>query len=178
MAIVATHLSAATAGLVWAGLEWRRFGKASMVGMVTGVVAGLATITPASGFVGPFGAVALGACGAVVCHFSVELIRHKARIDDSLDVFAVHGVGGILGTFLVAILAAPRLGGAGYGLAETMMGQMTIQAAGIATVIGWSIVATVVILFVVKAVVGLRASPEHINDGLDLTHHGERAFTP
>ena len=178
MAIVATHLSAATAGLVWAGLEWRRFGKASMVGMVTGVVAGLATITPASGFVGPFGAVALGACGAVVCHFCVELIRHKARIDDSLDVFAVHGVGGILGTLLVAILAAPRLGGAGYGLAKTMMGQMTIQAVGIAAVISWSIVATVVILFVVKAVVGLRASPEHINDGLDLTHHGERAFTP
>jgi Amt family ammonium transporter len=178
MAIVATHLSAATAGLVWAALEWKRFGKASMIGMVTGVVAGLATITPASGFVGPLGAVALGACGAIVCQFSVELIRHKVRIDDSLDVFAVHGVGGILGTFLVAFLASPKLGGMGYGVAKDMMGQAFIQVVGIGCVIGWSIIATIAILFVVKAVIGLRAAPEHINDGLDLTHHGERAFTP
>jgi Amt family ammonium transporter len=178
MAIVATHLSAATGGLVWAALERKRFGKSSMVGMVTGVVAGLATNTPASGFVGPLGAVALGATGAVVCHFCVELIRHKFRIDDSLDVFAVHGVGGILGTFLVAFLAAPKLGGMGYGLAKTMTGQALIQSIGIAAVIGWSIIATVAILFVVKAVIGLRAAPEQINDGLDLTHHGERAFTP
>jgi Amt family ammonium transporter len=178
MAIVATHLSAATAGLVWAVLEWKRFGKASMIGMVTGVVAGLATITPASGFVGPLGAMALGALGAVVCQFSVELIRHKVRIDDSLDVFAVHGVGGILGTLLVAVLASPKLGGMGYGVAKDMTHQALIQAIGVAAVIGWSIIATIAILFVVKAVIGLRAGPEQINDGLDLTHHGERAFTP
>jgi Amt family ammonium transporter len=178
MAIVATHLSAATAGLVWAALEWKRFGKASMIGMVTGVVAGLATITPASGFVGPLGAVALGAFGAIVCQFSVELIRHKVRIDDSLDVFAVHGVGGILGTLLVAFLASPKLGGMGYGVAKDMTHQALIQVIGIAAVIGWSIIATIAILFVVKAVIGLRAAPEQINDGLDLTHHGERAFTP
>ena len=178
MAIVATHLSAATAGLVWAALEWKRFGKASMIGMITGVVAGLATVTPASGYVGPLGGVALGACGAVICHFCVELIRHKVRIDDSLDVFAVHGVGGILGTILVAVLASPALGGMGYGVAKTMAGQALVQAEGIGATIVWSAAATVVILLVVKAVIGLRASPEHINDGLDLTHHGERAFTP
>jgi len=150
-----------------------------MVGMVTGVVAGLATVTPASGFVGPLGGLILGVSGAVVCYFSVELIRHRFRIDDSLDVFAVHGVGGILGTLLAAFLAAPLLGGGGYGAnAGDMLSQAKVQLIGIAVVIGWSIVATVVILVVVRALVGLRAKPEHIEDGLDLTHHGERAFTP
>jgi len=179
MAITATHLSAATAGLVWALLERIRFKRASMVGMVTGVVAGLATVTPASGFVGPIGGVILGACGAVVCHFCVEFIRHKVRIDDSLDVFAVHGVGGILGTVLVAFLAAPQMGGNGYGdTTKTMLGQLNIQVIAIAAVIGWTMVATIGILLVTRAVTGLRAHDDHIADGLDLTHHGERAYTP
>jgi nitrogen regulatory protein PII len=154
MAITATHLSASTAGLVWALLEWRRFGKPSMVGMVTGVVAGLATVTPASGYVGPMGGVALGAAGAVVCYFAVELVRHRIRIDDSLDVFAVHGVGGILGTLLVALLAHPKLGGWGYGVAGGLGGQILIQVVGVVAVCAWSAVATVVILFVTRAVTG------------------------
>jgi Amt family ammonium transporter len=178
MAITATHLSASTAGIVWALLEWKRFGKPSMVGMVTGVVAGLATVTPASGFVGPMGGVALGAAGAVVCYFAVELVRHRFRIDDSLDVFAVHGVGGILGTLLVAFLAHPAAGGWGYGAAGGMGGQALIQVIGVVAVCGWSAVASVVILLITRKVVGLRANPEHISDGLDLTHHGERAYTP
>ena len=114
MALLATHVSASTAGLVWALLERIRFGRSSMVGMVTGVVAGLATITPASGFVGPAGAVALGAMGSVVCFLAVDFVKHRCRIDDSLDVFAVHGVGGILGSLLVAVFASRIFGGAGY----------------------------------------------------------------
>ena len=179
MAITATHLSAATAGLVWAMLEWIRFGKPSMIGMVTGVVAGLATVTPASGFVGPLGGVILGAAGAVICHFAVEFVRHRIKIDDSLDVFAVHGVGGILGTLLVAFLASPALGGGGYaGHAGGMGAQALIQLGGVAATLVWSGVLSVVIVLVVKATVGLRASPEQVDDGLDLTQHGERAFTP
>ena len=113
MALLVTHISASTAGLVWALLERLRFGRASMVGMVTGVVAGLATITPASGFVGPLGGLALGAAGSLVCFGAVEVVRHRFKIDDSLDVFAVHGVGGILGSLLVAVFALQRLGGVG-----------------------------------------------------------------
>ena len=105
-ALLATHLSAATAGLVWALIEWVRFRRASMVGLVTGVVAGLATITPASGFVGPLGAMALGAAGSLVCYHAVDVVKAWLKIDDSLDVFAVHGIGGILGSLLVAVLAS------------------------------------------------------------------------
>ena len=169
----------ATSFLVWAMLEWIRFGKPSMIGMVTGVVAGLATVTPASGFVGPLGGVILGAAGAVICHFAVEFVRHRIKIDDSLDVFAVHGVGGILGTLLVAFLASPALGGGGYaGHAGGMGAQALIQLGGVAATLVWSGVLSVVIVLVVKATVGLRASPEQVDDGLDLTQHGERAFTP
>lgn len=179
MAIAATHLSAATAGLVWAGLEKWRFGKPSMVGMVTGVVAGLATVTPASGFVGPIGGVILGAAGAVVCYGAVEIVRHRIKIDDSLDVFAVHGVGGILGTLLAAVLASPHLGGGGWSAnAGDMASQIVAQSAGIGVVCLWSFIASVVIVLICKYTVGLRAKPEHIEDGLDLTHHGERAWTP
>lgn len=176
-ALMVTHLSASTAGLVWAVLEWKRFGRASMVGLVTGVVAGLATVTPASGFVGPIGGLILGAAGSVVCFFAVDLIKHKVRIDDSLDVFAVHGVGGILGTLLVALLAAPEIGGAGYGVAKTMGGQALIQVVGVVAVIAWSAIASLVLILVTKAVTGLRASEQEMNDGLDLSYHGERAYT-
>jgi Amt family ammonium transporter len=133
-ALVATHLSAATAGLTWAIIERARFGRASMVGLVTGVVAGLATITPASGFVGPVAAVLLGACGSLVCFMAVELVKHRFKIDDSLDVFAVHGVGGILGSLLVAVLASGALGGAGYAPGMTMARQVGVQVLGVAAV--------------------------------------------
>jgi Amt family ammonium transporter len=113
-ALLATHMSASAAGLVWALIEWKRFGRVSMVGLVTGVVAGLATVTPASGFISPLAGAVLGAVGSFVCYHSVELVRHRLKIDDSLDVFAVHGIGGIVGTLLVAVLASPALGGKGY----------------------------------------------------------------
>jgi Amt family ammonium transporter len=177
MALLTTHMSASVAGLVWALLEWKRFGRASMVGIVTGVVAGLATITPASGFVGPLGALILGTSGAVICFFAVDLIKHRWGVDDALDVFAVHGVGGIVGSLLVAVLAAPALGGVGYG-AGNMAAQFVTQLMGVGATVAWSAVATLALIVLLRRTTGLRAHDEAINDGLDLTHHGERAYTP
>jgi Amt family ammonium transporter len=177
MALTTTHLSASAAGLVWAIIEWKKFGRPSMVGLVTGVVGGLATVTPASGYVGPIGGIILGAAASVVCFTAVEIVKHRWRIDDSLDVFAVHGVGGILGSLLVAVLAHPALGGVGYGVAGGMGGQALVQVMGVASVLAWSAAATFVLLFVTRKLTGLRAKEEEIEDGLDLSTHGERSFS-
>ena len=177
-ALLATHLSAATAGLVWALIEWVRFRRASMVGLVTGVVAGLATITPASGFVGPLGAMALGAAGSLVCYHAVDVVKAWLKIDDSLDVFAVHGIGGILGSLLVAVLASPMLGGAGYAAGVDRAGQALTQVIGVAATVAWSGIATLVLIFIVRRTIGLRARDETIEDGLDMADHGERAWNP
>ncbi len=176
MALLVTHMSAATAGLVWALLERIRFGRSSMVGIVTGVVAGLATITPASGFVGPLGGFVLGACGSVVCFFAVDVVKHRLKVDDSLDVFAVHGVGGILGSLLVAVLASSALGGAGYASGVDMTGQVLTQILGVAAVVAWSVVVSAAILWLVRRTLGLRAGERVIEDGLDVAEHGERAY--
>jgi Amt family ammonium transporter len=175
-ALVATHLSAATAGLVWALIEKLKFGRASMIGVVTGVVAGLATVTPASGFVGPVGGMILGALGSLVCFHAVDIVKHRLKLDDSLDVFAVHGVGGLLGTFLVAGLASTALGGAGYGEGMDAGRQLGVQALGALAVCAWSGIASAAILLACRFTVGLRATPEAIEDGLDLSSHGERAY--
>ncbi len=175
-ALVATHLSAATAGLVWALLEKLRFGRSSMIGVVTGIVAGLATVTPASGFVGPIGGVVLGALGSLVCFYAVDVVKHRLKLDDSLDVFAVHGVGGLLGTLLVSGLAATALGGVGYADGMDPARQLGVQALGAVAVCAWSAVVSAVILLICKFTVGLRATPEAIEDGLDLSTHGERAY--
>ncbi len=175
-ALVATHMAAATAGLVWALIERIRFKRSSMVGLVTGVVAGLATVTPASGFVGPLGGMALGAAGSLICYQAVDVVKSRLKIDDSLDVFAVHGVGGILGTILVAVLASPVFGGIGYAEGVDMGGQALTQIIGVAAVCAWSAIATLVLVFVVRRTVGLRASDEAIDDGMDLSAHGERAY--
>ena len=174
-AILATHISACAAGLVWAVLERLKFGRPSMIGMVTGVVAGLATVTPASGFVGPLGGLILGASGSVVCFFAVDLIKHRFKIDDSLDVFAVHGVGGILGTLLVAVLASPLIGGAGYASGDGPLSQAFTQVIGVGAVAAWSAIATLGLAYLTRAVTGLRARDEEIEEGLDVTYHGERA---
>ena len=176
-AILATHLSASAAGLVWAGLEWLRFGRPSLMGTVTGVVAGLATITPASGYVGPLGGLLIGILGGTICFYAVPLVKQRLRIDDSLDVFAVHGVGGMFGTLLAAIFAAEALGGGGYPVTHGMAAQLGVQFLGVAVSVAWSALATVVILAVVKRLVGLRASDADIQEGLDLAAHGERAST-
>ena len=175
-ALLATHMSASAAGLVWALIEWKRFGRVSMVGLVTGVVAGLATVTPASGFISPLAGAVLGAVGSFVCYHSVELVRHRLKIDDSLDVFAVHGIGGIVGTLLVAVLASPALGGKGYAEGISMSDQAITQTLGVLTVCGWSAIATLVLVWIVRKTVGLRVSPETIDDGLDMAVHGEKAY--
>jgi Amt family ammonium transporter len=176
MAMLVTHMSAAVASLTWMAIEWGRFGKPSMVGIVTGSVAGLATITPASGFVGPAGALIIGVASGAICYVCVDLVKRRFRIDDSLDVFAVHGVGGMTGTLLTAFLAAPALGGAGYAEGVTAAQQFGVQAIGVGAAAVWSIVFTFVLLKATQAVAGLRISREVESQGLDLTTHGENGY--
>ncbi len=176
MAMLATHLSAATASLVWLVIEKIKYGKPSLVGLVTGTIAGLATVTPASGTVGPLGGVILGLAGGVLCYLAVDLIKGRLRIDDSLDVLAVHGVGGATGTILVAVLATTGTGAAGLADGMTMGGQLGVQFTGVVAGIVWSAVATIVIVYVTKALVGLRATSDEEIEGLDFAHHGETAY--
>lgn len=175
MSMLVTHLSAATAAGVWGIMERIFNGKASLVGMVTGLIAGLATITPASGNVGPMGAIAIGTIAAIFCYYAVNLIRIKLKIDDSLDVFAVHGVGGILGTLLLAVFGQKSLGG--LGNLEPMGKQLGIQLTGLGATVVWSVVATVIIMLVTKAIVGIRVDGEEEDRGMDLTEHGEDAYS-
>jgi ammonium transporter, Amt family len=174
MTMLVTHLSACAAALVWCLLERLRNGKTGLVGMVTGLIAGLATITPASGDVGPLGAMAIGSLAAVICYFAVSLIREKLRIDDSLDVFAVHGVGGILGTLLLALFGQKSLGG--LGIVKPVMEQLGIQAAGVGVTVVWSVIASVLIVFIVRATIGLRVTAEQEYEGMDRSEHGENAY--
>lgn len=175
-AILATQLAAATASLTWMAIEWLRAGKPTSIGLVTGAIAGLATITPASGYVGPVGALIIGVVAGFVCFYVTGFVKQRLRIDDSLDVFAVHGVGGMVGSLLVAIFAAAVLGGAGYAPNMTMGGQLAAQATGVAVTAAWSAVATFVIVKILAVVTGLRVSAEAESDGLDLASHGERAY--
>ena len=176
MAMLATHLSAASASLVWLVIEKIRFGKPSVVGLVTGTIAGLATITPASGTVGPLGGVILGLAGGVICYYAVDLIKFKLKIDDSLDVLAVHGVGGATGTLLVAVLASVGTGGTGLADGMSIGGQLSVQAIGVIATAIWSVVATVLIVFVTRAIIGLRVDEQEEIEGLDYAHHGETSY--
>lgn len=172
-AMLVTHTSAATAAFVWMMIEWKQFGKPTLVGIATGMVAGLATITPAAGSVGPVGALIIGTLAAFVCYFAVALIRIKLKIDDSLDVFAVHGVGGILGTLLIPALATIGPMAPGLNEGETAMDAFVVQLTGVLSVCAWSLVASVVILFVVKMITPLRVSESAEEQGLDASTHGE-----
>ena len=176
MAMVVTHISAAMASLTWMAIEWVKFGKPSLVGIVTGMVAGLATITPASGFIGPAGALVYGVLAGLVCYWAVHLIKHRLKIDDSLDVFAVHGVGGILGILLVAFFALPSLGGLGLAAGMTVGKQLGVQALGAVVTIVWSVVISFIILKVIDVTSGLRADADAETEGLDLSEHGERGY--
>ena len=174
-AMLVTHLSAATGAFVWMLIEWISFKKPTLVGIATGSIAGLATITPASGSVGPVGALIIGTLAAIICYAAVMLIRNKMHIDDSLDVFAVHGVGGMLGTLLIPFLAT--VGPMAPGIGDTSVGaQFATQLIGVVAVAGWSIVASLVLLFIVKAFVGLRVDASDEEEGLDSTSHGETAY--
>jgi Amt family ammonium transporter len=176
MAMIATHLSAATASLVWLVIEKLRFGKSSLVGLVTGTIAGLATITPASGTVGPLGAILIGLAGGVICYYAVDLIKLQMKIDDSLDVLAVHGVGGATGTLLVPFLATVGFGGAGLAEGVTVGSQFMTQALGVVVVAFWSVIATAVIVLVTKAIIGLRVTTDEEIEGLDFSSHGETGY--
>ena len=176
MAMTVTHISAATATLVWIVIEWVKYGKPSMIGAVTGAIAGLASITPASGFVGPGAALIIGIAGGTICYVMVGVVKRRFKIDDSLDVFAVHGVGGATGVLLTAGFIDAALGGAGFAEGRSMSGQAVIQLTGIAATLLWSLVVSFVIAKVVQAVAGLRVSAETEEQGLDLRVHGERGY--
>jgi len=176
MALLVTHFAAATAALVWMFIEWLRFGRPSLVGIVTGMVAGLATVTPASGFIGVPGGLILGLAGGVACYSAVDILRVRMKIDDSLDVFAVHGVGGILGSLLVAWLALPAFGGLGLADGISATSQFGVQLLSVAITIGWTVIASYVILRVISVVIGLRVDQQDEIEGLDLSQHGERGY--
>lgn len=176
MTMLVTHISAAMASLTWMVVEKLKTGKPGLVGIVTGMVAGLASITPASGNVGPMGAMIIGLAAGIICYFACDFIKSTLRIDDSLDVFAVHGVGGIMGTLLVAFLGTELFGGQGINK-ETALAQFGTQALGIGVTVVWSVVATVIIVFICKATVGFRVTEEAEETGLDLSEHGEQSYT-
>jgi ammonium transporter, Amt family len=176
MAMTVTQISAATATLVWVAIEWLKFGKPSMVGAITGTIAGLATITPASGYVGPAGALVIGLVGGAICYVMVGVIKRRLKIDDALDVFAVHGVGGATGVLLTAVFADAALGGIGLVEGRTMGGQTAIQLTGIVAVLLWSAGVSFVIVKAIQLCAGLRVSPDTEEQGLDVRVHGERAY--
>lgn len=169
MALLVTHISASVATLVWVAIEALTNKKPTLVGAATGTIAGLATVTPAAGVLGPGGALLIGLAGGLVCYFAVHLIRVKLKIDDSLDVFAVHGVGGMLGILLLPFLSATALGGTGEG-------ELSTQLVGTLAVVAWSAVASFAILLVLKLTLGLRVSEEQEFEGLDTSLHGESAY--
>jgi Amt family ammonium transporter len=177
MAILVTHLGAATGALMWMALEWVRYGKPSVLGIVTGMVAGLGTITPASGYVGVTGGVVIGLVAGAVCFGATQFLKRKLQIDDSLDVSPVHGVGGVVGTLLTGVFVDAALGGVGYANGLTMAKQIGVQALGVLATIAWCGVMTFVILKVLKATVGLRVTEDQEREGLDLCQHGERGYS-
>lgn len=176
MAMTVTHISAATATLVWIAIEAIKFGKPSMVGAVTGAIAGLASITPASGYVGPGAALMIGLIGGSVCYVMVMVVKHRLKIDDSLDVLAVHGVGGVIGILLTAVFADVAFGGIGLPEGQTIGSQFVVQAIGCAAVFVWSVVVGFIIIKFVQATVGLRVSEEVEESGIDINVHGERGY--
>ena len=175
MAMLVTHSSAATATLTWMCIDWYKNGKPGLIGIITGMVAGLATVTPASGYIGPMGGIILGLLSGFICYWFVGFIKFKLKIDDSLDVFAVHGVGGILGTLLAGILATDTFGG--LGIEKSAFDQTVVQFIGVISVAIFALVVTIIIVKIIKATIGLRVSSQQEEfDGLDLGSHGEKSY--
>ncbi len=175
MAMLVTHIGASGGCITWMAMEWLKFGKPSVLGIVTGMVAGLGTITPASGFVGPAGALVIGLSAGIVCFWATQIIKQKFKIDDSLDVFPVHGVGGVLGLLMLAFLS-DRLGGLGLDEGVTVMRQFGIQLLGAVVTVAWSGIITLVLLKVLDAVIGIRVNIEQETEGLDLVLHEESGY--
>jgi Amt family ammonium transporter len=176
MTMLVTHLGASAGALTWTLVEWRKYGKPSMLGTVTGMVAGLGTITPASGFVGPLGALAIGVTAGFVCFYATGFMKRTLHVDDSLDVFPVHGVGGVIGSVLTGVFAATSLGGMGYAEGVTMSGQVMNQVIGVVVTIVWSGLWTFIILKVIGLFTKLRASVEEETEGLDIVEHNETGY--
>ena len=172
MAIVATHLAACSGALVWGGIEWWSRKKPSVLGMISGAVAGLGTITPASGFVTPWQGIIIGAVAGAVCYWACTWLKHRFAYDDSLDVFGVHGIGGLTGTFLCGVFATASIGGTA-GLLEGHPQQLLIQCYGVAVTFVWSAGVSFILLKLVGLFVPLRVSREQELEGLDISQHGE-----
>lgn len=176
MAMLVTHIGAAAGALTWMGIEWTRYGKPSVLGIVTGMVAGLGTITPASGFVGPAGALVIGVTAGVVCFYATQYIKRGLKIDDSLDVFPVHGIGGITGSLLTGVFAASSLGGLGLAEGTSIIDQVGIQALAIVVTIVWSGFFSWLILKALDGWIGLRVTPDEEVQGLDNALHEETGY--
>jgi Amt family ammonium transporter len=175
MAIAVTHIAAAAGSLTWMTIEWLRFGKPSVLGIVTGMVAGLGTITPASGFVGPIGGLVIGIVAGVVCFYATQYVKRGLKIDDSLDVFPVHGVGGCIGSILTGVFAAESFGG--LGLNGVSIGdQVAVQALAVAVTIAWSGVFSYVLLKILDLAIGLRVNEDEEQQGLDIVLHEETGY--
>lgn len=174
MAMLVTHISAAAGSLTWMVIEWIKFGKPSVLGIVTGMVAGLGTITPASGFVGPAGALAIGITAGIVCFYAVQIVKRHFKIDDSLDVFPVHGVGGIIGSILTGVFAAESMGG--LGLSMSMLEQVGVQTLAVVVTVAWSAGFSYIILKVLDGVMGIRVSEDEEVQGLDIILHEETGY--
>jgi len=175
MAMLVTHISASAGALTWMVIEWLRFGKPSVLGIVTGMVAGLGTITPASGFVGPAGALVIGVTSGIVCFYAVQIVKRRFKIDDSLDVFPVHGVGGVVGSILTGVFAAKSMGGLGLG-EVTMLHQVGVQTLAVVVVAIWSALFSYLILKTLDKVMGLRVSEDEEVQGLDIILHEETGY--
>lgn len=175
-AIINTHAAACTAAIVWVLIERFQVGKPTTIGFATGAVAGLATVTPAAAFISPFAAILFGIAASAICYLAIQLVKQRWHIDDSLDVFAVHGVGGITGSILLAIFLAPELGGVGYAEGANMGSQLLAQALGVGVVALWSAVATVLAALAVSQFTPMRVTEDEEREGLDISSHGERAW--
>jgi len=175
-AIINTHAAACTAALVWLLIEKFAVGKPTSVGFATGAIAGLATVTPAAGFISPGAAIIFGAIAAALCYPAIQLVKKTLQIDDSLDVFAVHGVGGMAGSLLLAFFLSPDLGGVGYAEGMGMGKQLVAQLAGVGVTLLWSAVASAILAVAVSVVFPMRVTEDAEREGLDITSHGERAW--
>jgi Amt family ammonium transporter len=176
MAMLVTHIGAASGALTWMFIEWKRFNKPSVLGIVTGMVAGLGTITPASGFVGPFGALVIGITAGFVCFYATQYVKRSLKIDDSLDVFSVHGVGGVTGSLMTGIFAAGSLGGLGLAEGVSIMDQVGVQALAIVVTAAWSALFSFLILKCLDKFIGLRVTSDEEVQGLDNVLHEETGY--
>jgi ammonium transporter, Amt family len=174
MTMLVTHLAAACGSLAWMTIEWIKHGKPSVLGIVTGMVAGLGTVTPASGYIGPIGGVALGVAGGVVCYFATQFIKNGLKLDDSLDVFPVHGVGGAMGTLLAAVFGAAAF--SGVGLDQSISAQLGVQAIGVLAAATYTAVVSYILFKIVGAITPLRVDEEEEHQGLDIVCHDERGY--